>query len=274
MIHSKTEVQYWTHSVYADSLSGPVEARIIQAFNEPFIKRASDYMVAVERMSVNVNGIPMVPAGQRIQFTDSVGTPLKVLTFPEEIWSLAHFIAIANGLSWTFEVDISGKLELRDNLFETAVLRTDFLLANFLNFPATIEPIAGALKYTTDHPVSDCNDRLNGIQVVSNLPLISDKVGQVQTNIVTDFGFPQTYQNSVSGTINNYTQVSRSESFSPRQKLHYIPSVRRYLNLLSNGSIGYIDIAAEWVDNTGAATKIILPIGGEFSIKIGFYKIM
>lgn len=268
-----TEVQYWTHSIYADCITGPLDARIIQAFNEPFIRKASDYMVAVERMSVNVNGIPMLPAGQSMRFVNGQGALLKDLILPD-IWSVQHFIQQATLANWTFEVLLSGQLQMRDNTFSTNYLQIDYLLANFLNFPELIAPSLGAVSYTTPHPITDCNDRLNTIQVTSNLPLISDRVGQVQTNIVTDFGFPQSLQSSVTGPLVNYTQVARSESWSPRQKLHYIPTVRRYLNLLSNGAISYIDIAAHWVDNKGVSTRIVLPIGGEFSIKIGFYKLV
>lgn len=55
--------------------------------------------------------------------------------------------------------------------------------------------------------------------------------------------------------------------------LIYVPSVYRYITLISDQPLDQVDITCFWKDKTGALQPLYLPVGGSCSMKIMFEKI-
>lgn len=69
-MNNKTQVIYWTGQVYNDSADS-VDAVITEQFNSALVEKCTDYVLAVERFEVNLNGVPFydIDQNETITFT-------------------------------------------------------------------------------------------------------------------------------------------------------------------------------------------------------------
>lgn len=118
-------------------------------------------------------------------------------------------------------------------------------------------------------PRYDCGDNMMYVQLQSNIPVVSDTVGQIQQNVLTDFVYPQSYGVSVSMPQQSF--YNNTLSYSARQKIVYTPSERRILNMNSSGPLTSIRISARYVDKYGVDHLIKLRQGMCFNIKLAFF---
>lgn len=278
----------------------PVEAKVDESFQTPILYGAENYVCAVERFSVHLNGVPFYDGtGEQIQviYTDEGQPPVVLSYYPldaTQAASLADLMAqlFANrgdsvhdgGGDNPFDlfnaaVDPEGRVTLTigDTFADvTATYQLSFALAPKLIqivgsasiFPDPIPQGSSVISVTSDFPRFDIGDAVRRIRVSSNLPVISDIVGQSRTNIITDLDVVKSFSTSAddSGTVESF-------SYSPRQRVEYLPFERRFLNMRSGRPIENITVNCEYVDPFGISRPIVLPLGCSFSIKIGFWSL-
>jgi len=112
---AKLKIRYFTKTLRNLATEGgtnpPIEARIQTSFNSAFVDNAQDWIIAVERFEINLNGIPF--------FTGEIGEQIVVtrLTPPNmnifynvlvnfDAYSLPHFIQILNERAGSILTDI------------------------------------------------------------------------------------------------------------------------------------------------------------------------
>lgn len=286
MNFNRLEVKYWTRSITANTDTGELPARIIQSFDRSLLDKANEWVCAVERLSVNLNTVPFVAEGEQMYFYNvdiNTAIPTTVIEIAYPLFSLVGLIEYLKEenesllfTDYEFHLDRDGIVTIHNPVFDTLQFYMSSGLSNILGFPQTSNVIGlNELEIVSTSPRFDCGDPLQGIQLLSNLPLVSDQVGQDRTNILTDFDAPQNL--STSSTFYDVVDAGTTGpppawNFQQRQKIHYFPPTRRYLNIISDAPINYLILDCLWVDPEGKVTPIILPIGGTFSIKLGFYK--
>jgi len=288
---AKTQVIYWTGQVYNDSAS-EIDAVISEQFTSPLVEKCTDYVLAIERFEVNLNGVPYYDKSAQndtIIFTYVIGgvnTVVVILltdnTIEREIYSLLQLLDEINALiganlllataGMSINMDDYGYIYFSwTNVNVTAMdIAVNDHLNEYIGFESTTGIIQanGGYLYST-YPRFDTGDLCEHVRIVSNLMLVSDTSGQAKTNIVTDVGAISSYSTSHAGLPGNGGQTTFS--LSQRQKLCYQPAQRRWLNFAAPVALTYISIWAEYVRPDGESVTISLPRGAMFAIKLGFY---
>lgn len=286
----------YVHATVAD---GTIKAAVFETYNNPVIDKASDYVCAIERMEVSLNGIPFFDAGVgnvsniiiRSRINPALFTSKAVVN---SAYNLSHLLNI---LSSYYYPDPNnqpdGLFNLEFSLESTGHIRVDIDSNSGitfdqiqLEFPRRLNLILGlsttqqintngALnQYTFAYsliPRMDVGDDLQRIAITSNLPTNSDRIGNVQLPVLTDIGVE-----TGSGYSNNFEFIAgqydnTSWSMPLRDKLVYIPTEKRYLDLLGDFPITNIQIGCYYVNLDEQFKQVLIPFGGIFSIKIGFY---
>lgn len=291
----KTQVIYWTAEVVNnDSELG--YAVIEQQFNQPLVDKATDYILAVERFQVNLNGVPFYDLSDNLDFIaltgfvgptvineqiyvssslPSVAPQTQIYSFMQLIEQLQAQITanptLTNTVGLTINVDSYGFVYFEWTGDYTAIsIDIPSKLNRVLGFEVSISAVPGPGGYWySRYPRYDIGDICEHVRLVSNLMLVSDTAGQAKTNIVTDVANLTSYQSTINGFVSQ--GGSTSFTFTPRQKLTYQPNERRWLNFAAPVPISFIRIQAEYVDADGNSSIIPLPRGGAFCIKLGFY---
>lgn len=264
---SRLEVIYYTKTFFNSSSASTI-AEIEENFTTPLLTKANDYILAVERFEINLNGIPYYDGSAGELLTITIAAVDHTVLLSDTYYSLPDVINGINSL-------ISGDINFNGVLFN---LDADgYVFITYANFAINTITIPERLNYilgletddvnavtgywTSRYPRWDIGDQIDHIRLVSNLDLISDTVGQARTNIVTDVAVTSSLSQSSDG----------SYSYSQRQKLNYTPNERRFLNFAAPVPISRIRIFAEYVTPDGDNYYVMLPRGGSFSIKLGFY---
>lgn len=260
---------------------------------EPLLERASDFMVAVERMEVNTSGIPFYDASdtpnpanrENIIIRSRLSAILPVTTQAIDLnaYSLPHLFDILNSYDYkdpNDDVEFNMTFSLDKDGFIVVTLLDDRTFTNIqVEFPARLNQILGistAQQYigydscSSLYPRVDCGDDFDHLIIQTTLPTVSDQVGNVKLNVLTDFAVPSSYSNSLAyGADGNLTRAGISTNM--RQKIIYTPNERRYINL--NGGFPVYDIRCDlyYVNNSDILKRVILPYGCAFEIKLGFY---
>jgi len=303
---SKLKVKYFTKTVVNSPTvlgnSDTIDARIEENFNTQLLADAENWIMAVERFELNLNGIPF---WEPLTDDEKYSVIYKENTIDEQKWnvpvqfvaySLPHFIEKLNiatlaiipggtANSPSFSVN-------REGFITVSVIAggggTDDITDYEFTFSANLQRILGlnqnskpavGLTWSSDVPRWDVGDRLRHIRLTSNLGVTSDSIGQSRTNVLTDVAAIQSFnaggfqgvQDTTAGPAQDYTFT-----YSPRQKLIYDPRERRYLNILFSQPIIRLEVAAFYVFENINGEESQFPVqlheGCEFSIKIGFYK--
>jgi len=149
---------------------------------------------------------------------------------------------------------------------------------------------AGRYRFQTKTSRLDVGIVPTMIQLRSNLPFESDQVSQTKTNIVTDFnivaetnaGVNYTYvedpqemgeaNGAFSGTNYVTEPSSTSNNVGMGSMIVYNPPERRWLNFSAPVPIYTVRLWAEIIyNNPDESRRVVIPPGGKFSIKLGFY---
>lgn len=304
MNFSRLRTKYFTRNVYSQATSdgvGTRDAVIEQSFNTPLIDNAQEWVIAVERFEIALNGIPFFDGddvGGASDFTMDnyavlTGANRGTWTFNFKAYSLRDFIYKANVVfsdltrcvAWgdagalpnpSLRLSLSGDgfISIEDTNLNDYNIQWSPKINAILGFNVTNR--GGGGTWTSEFPRWDTADRIDHIRITSNLGITSDNVGQSHTNILTDIAPFQTYSNSCPNGLVSPAHTTETYSYSPRQKIIYVPQERRYLNVLFPSSIIQIRVAAEYVywdhaTGTEVSTVVQLPQGTAFAIKLGFY---
>jgi len=270
-----------------------IEARTQDFFRTSIIDKADDWVVAVERFEINPNAIPYykrkLPEGEWIDIYNlpypaaGVNTAVEVVfdsySLPDTIKQLNTLMAVAgapaDGL--TFTIDAEGFVQVaRDAawilLYHLNLDRAPKLNAILGLDQSSLDIDIAELTSASPVPRWDTGDNMDHLRITSNLPTVSDSIGQSKSNVLTDLSFFQNLGVTKSYAANGQTFDTTSVSYSQRQKIVYNPNERRYLNLRSSAPIDDITVECEYIEQDGTAHIVMLPRGGGFSIKLAFFK--
>jgi len=145
--------------------------------------------------------------------------------------------------------------------------------------PATLGALPLQQYWYASRNCFDIGDALQHIRLTSNLSLVSDTLGQSTTTIITDLAPDGLLSVSGGDPIPSSTSQNQYNGYGggtisvvPRQRLVYSPFTRRWLNISGWGPIYNLRIQCTYVDLWGRELPILLPPGGTFAIKLGFYR--
>lgn len=269
-----------------------INAIISEQYNQPIIEKASDFLVAVERMELSLNGVPFYDGAQSQLETITVrsrrDTTLIYTTDDLDIsaYSLSHLFELLNGVEFEDPFDatpFSCTFSCtRDGFFVVTLIDSDFTNVQ-LEFPRRlnmilgistaqqfIDPVDPWTEAESQFPRIDLGDDLDHIVLTSNLPTNADALGNIHYPVLTDFSVPSAYSNSLSYAANG-TLVKSGFSTNIRQKIIYTPTERRYLELNGDFPIQHVEITAYYVSIDGTVKNVVLPLGASFELKLGYY---
>lgn len=275
---------------------GSLEARLETTFNTPFIEKASDFIMAVERMEVSLNAIPFLDQRDGVpqEFVKirsrRVGEQNLIyqVYLPGSAFSLTHLLSMlseemdyvdpSDGSEMTIIFTLSKEgfvvMHTGDKSFNDIQVEFSRRLNMILGI-ATADQLVFAnpadyqYECASTYPRIDIGDDLQHIVIQSNLPVYTDAIGNERMPILTDFAYPVDMSSSLA-----YEQdylVKSGWSIVPRDRLIYIPTEKRYLELNGDFPINNIQISGYYTTPDGDNKPIPLAFGGIFSIKLGFY---
>lgn len=254
-------------------------------YNMAIFKDLSQYVVAIERLEISLNGIPFF-VGTDIASGESRGQyiGLKVLggpiTYTPIIFNAFSIIDLLDQLNVTayededhlfvalnFSLDPTGYIIMSsDRPFSD----TQIYISDRLNHILGLQTLTTPTQIQkSKFPRIDLGDELNHIVIKSSLPTKTDSIGQSQEFVLTDICPPSQYGNNYS-----YNQDVLSQSgftTNIRQKLVYVPNERRFLDLNAPFQLNHLRIEARYVNGQDDSFPIYLPFGGIFEVKLGFY---
>lgn len=278
-----------TYSVQ-ESADNFIEARAVTQFNAPICDKASDFLVAIERMEIATNGIPFYDADVTPRETITVKSRDTNDTFEtdpltQNCYSLSHLLEYLNTITFT------NPDTLNTFLCVFSVTKDGFVVCTLgggetfehieLQFPRRLNLILGLstneqinrpanVECESSFPRIDLGDDLDHIVLQTNLPTNTDALGNVKLAVLTDFSAPTAYSNSLAyGT--NGSLIRNGFSTNIRQRIIYTPNERRYLELLGDFPIQDIRIEAYYINLDDTIKIVPLPLGASFEVKLGFY---
>lgn len=262
-----------------------IDATVKENYNQPVIDNASNYVVAVERFDLSANAIPFYSADSEIIYVveraNTANTTQEILN--NSAYSLSQLLTILNAIEFTDPTDATGFNVVftitKDGFISLTLLGGKQFDDIYFIFPRKLNLILGlstAVQTTGNISTSsvsrlDLGDNLQHIVLTSNLLTVSDVIGNVASNVLTDFSPTTYYSNSLSYGASGQLQKSGFTT-NLRDKLTYNPNERRYLDLISSFNIQTIEITAQYTDLDGIVHIVQLPFGGIFEIKLGFYR--
>lgn len=273
-----------------------IPAQVDITFNDPIVDKMSDYLVCIERMELTFNGIPFYDptdntVSRIIRLRSRINFALTTTCFlASPVYSLDHLFDELNQLTFPnpnagglgqpanlqmlFSIDSVGfiRMECTNLVLAYSDFQIEFprMLNQILGIPIE-QQIPGASIAYSNYPRIDCGDNLDHIMLKSNLPTYSDSLGNVRVNILTDFAPDTSYSNNMVYQPDR-TLTQNSFSTNTRQKGLYTPPQRRFMDLQGSFPLVQINIEANYVNPDGLLRPIMLPFGGSFEIKLGFYR--
>lgn len=278
-----------------DNLLGTQICRANQEFNfANLIENASDYVVAIERFRLPLQGIPMLRRIPAAIFIRHGGTNaiISTLNLPE-IYSLNDFLDALNpdGPGWTppgsnsgffFNLTPGGQicitgpwgpagageyLELSPQI--AAIFDLPEIVGDNLSAPTTV--LGASVLF-------DRFDELYKIQIVaeSGLSNIQQEIVTTNTfrNILTDFLIPSSFSASYTnnGTCDQKHNPAYSLSYPVRQDLEFNDSAnRRWIFLRGGAPIQNVGLKAEAILRDGTVQDIPLPPRSVFQVKLSWW---
>ncbi len=283
--------------------SDNIPALILQQYPSPIINKASDYVCSVERMEININGVPFYDGTGESLTTTLGGNTLDLSTI--RAYSLVDLLSnldillktsgVSEFFSLNFELNTEGFVLLThlavidfgmglDALWSDLFGILDMTEAPRLNnifgfhdFEGVADLANNTLTLASVVPRMDCGDQLSFLRLTTNLPTVSERIGQSTGGVLTDFYISKNIGSSVNyNTFEpaNPSQAGASLGYSPRQKVLYVPEVRRFLRLRGSRPIDEILLSCEFVRPDGTSAIIPLPLGCEFTCKLGFWNLL
>lgn len=268
--------------------AGTIPASAAITYEYPFINKADDFVCAIERLELSLNGIPFYNSNYAESITVRDGAnPAGASTTTNVIDSqfcLSDLLEYLSGLTYTdpvaldnfaifFTITAGGFIQMTlsgGKTFTNVKIEFPSILNEAL-LMSTNNQINGQNVAFSSFPVFDCGDELNHIILRTDLPTFSDTIGNANLRVLTDIGVNSTYSTSLNYGANDILSFS-SFTGNLRQKLIYVPTQRRFIDLVGPFQIQTLTIDAFYVDPRGDTHLVYLPYGCLFEIKIGFYK--
>lgn len=266
-----------------------------QNFGTPIFKDLSKYICAIERLELSLNGIPYFDgiALDRLEYIDlfhpasgnTTRTLIQIIVYslPELLSNLTNTIYanpnagdIAGNpfISFIFTCIPDGKIQVTCTTagynFGIIKMQISNRLNSILGISETLQ-FAGILVTQSVHSRLDLGDELNHIMIRSFLPTKTDTIGIAQEFQLTDISPFSDFSNSYSYIPGAGRLDGTNTSFNIRQKLIYVPNERRYLDLTAAVHLSTLRLEALYVNNYNVTYPVMLPFGGVFQIKLGFY---
>lgn len=312
----KTPVFYASYAVNNEDVTAAGDpgddrdATIHVNYASPLVHKADDYVVAVERFEINLNGIPMYDGeGEHFSVTRRVDGVHSFVPFdgvvayslPDLVQKLnAHMLEMYNlqadgggrPFAWfgamSVSMSASGVVKIglpvlagvpawgaafAFSLAGAPRLQRIIAIDTFDIAPFALAVLGPAVTAVYSiGPRFDCGDPLSHLRITSNLPTVSDQIGQSKANVLTDLYFSKNIGGGAL-LIDGPGPDLQNVSYSQRQKVVYNPAVRRYLNFRSTAPITDVLLQCEYVQPDGQSFPVPLPPGCEFSIKLGFWNL-
>lgn len=274
---------------YVSSPDGYKPAIVNTDFQQPIMDKASDFLCAVERLELTLNGIPFYDGllNERIVLVSrlDVNLPVSSNLFNITAWSLTDLLA---KLSVVRFVDPNNQNEFNiihsisedgiivvalqgGRTFDDIEIRYPKVLNYVIGISTLRQPTAGSYTECESlYPRADIGDNLDHLIIETSLPTNSDSLGNEKRSILTDLSVGSVYGNSLS-----YGQdgelIRSSFTSNIRQRVIYTPNERRYLELLGDFPIQNIQVTVLYKNILGSVQPVPLPLGGYFELKLGFY---
>ena len=265
-------------------------AKLSTDFKVPVVEKASDFIIAVERLELSLNGIPFYDAtddtvDHNIVVRSKVQQSLtQETTLDANAYSLNQLIEELNALEFTdpnephgdfqvtFSLDADGFIQMflpSPYTFETLQFEFPRVLNNILGISTTVQ-FTDQDWCKSLFPRFDMGDDLDHLILETNLPTNTDALGNVKLPVLTDFAPPSVYSTSLTKDDHNTFSLTGAV-LNARQKVIYTPTEKRYLNLNGDFPIHNITIGVHYVNIDGKVKHVQLPVGGIFEVKLGFY---
>lgn len=289
-------VVYWTGHL-RNSTEKEINASIHQIYDTPIIDNPSLYMVTVERAEISMNGIPFYLRGDpglddiTITYDDtttlSMRLPVPVYSLIELVQALnamlashdpaeisrTKFIINADGsITWDwFQVVVINQPNTIPVELQGARYVMNESLSAILGLLSTPTVAETAVLLESSGPRFDAGDQLDHMFIITNLPVVSDRLGQRRLRVLADFKPSSSHTTSIAITGAGVISPDFAHSFSPRQMMVYNPNERRYVTMNSNAPIDQVEMEGMYTDQDGNTHPIRLPKGCTFNLKVAFY---
>lgn len=278
----------------ATSPDSTIDAVCKTVFNSAIVEKASDFVIAIERMELSCNAIPFYDSTDTsVSHTIYIRSLTNNMLAPQGtalVWnaySITHLLSLLNSLTftdpnnladpkfsiiWTLSSDGFIWMTMPPGAkytFDVLQVEIPQSLNNILGISTTLQ-LPGTRECRSVYPRLDLGDDLDHIVLRTDLPTYSDSLGNVKLPVLTDFSPPSAFSSTLTVGPNGIFE-DNAFSTNMRQKLIYTPSERRYLELVGDFPINNITVDAFYQSNNSKLKKVVLPLGGCFEIKIGFY---
>ena len=269
-----------------DNELGPQICQAEQNFNfANLIENASDYVIAIERFRLPLQGIPMLRAiPQAIRIMDGAGGLISTLNLPA-IYSINEFLTElapggsgwVGGSAYNFNLTPGGHVCVWGP-WGGQELIFDPQIAAIFDLPLDVDGVIAGTIITGASVVFDRFDELYKIQIVaeSGLSNIQQEIVTTNTfrNILTDFLIPSNWNASFNDDARCDTvhEPAFSLSYPVRQDLEFNDSNnRRWIFMRGGAPIQNVGLKAEAILRDGTITEIPLPPRSVFQVKLSFW---
>jgi len=251
------------------------------------VEKASDFLVAIERLELTLNGIPFYDGNlaETITIKSRTDASSSPVIFNITSWSLSDLLGKLSALEFTdpndgtkfaitHAINEDGIIVISlgsNRTFDTIEVRYPRILNCILGMSTNRQVSGGAFNQAeTLYPRTDVGDNLDHIIIQTSLPTNSDSLGNAKMQILTDLSIPSNYSNSLSYGSDG-SLIRSAFSTNLRQRVIYTPTERRFLELLGDFPITNIQVQVFYKNVSGDIVPVTLPLGGSFEMKLGFY---
>lgn len=286
------KIMYWSGQFGSDEEQGNF-AIIDKNYENPIIKDASQYLVAVERVEISLHEVPFfrrdvvdvgedgvsVVANGIVVATMRMTTTTSAMAFFEEFADvlIALILRVPGVAPLNFDcaMEYGGFLKIEWDQWDHVGFRFGKRVARIIGKKSighdnTLGPNVLHV-YRTVGPRLDIGDEMQRIVVSSNIPIVSDRFGQTRQNVLADFAVENSVSAAFDPDLETFDRVQ--PVINPRQRMLYFPSLRRFKNISAAVPLKRFRIEALYQDFDGKLHDIPLGIGGIFSVKLAFYSI-
>ncbi|MCP4179515.1 MAG: hypothetical protein GY756_17280 [bacterium] len=254
------------------------------------IESSGDYMVAIERLSVPIQRIPMLSAMTPAITLNPLAVGLIRVVVTEDAFSLKQWIdgineTLANdGINMIFKINQGGQLTFVYDDFANFSLTLHQTLTDLLdrdNVLVTgadaVTSIAGNDIVSSESPIFDRFDQLHKIQVEALGMNITQEIIDTDRSfpILTDILIPARYSigyTEPAGEVAGSTK-QLSIGFATRQRLTYTAEgERRYIVLKGHSPIQNLELICSAIFKDGTRVEIPIPRREMFECKIAFFR--
>lgn len=275
---------------------GTNKAEATQTFNNAnLIDSTGNYIVAVERLVVPLQKIPMLPAELNIIQIVPIAGLIDTIDLDRDIFSIKEFIDYINdyvvndlgyvGTTLYLRLDGSGRIVIHFENFANNNLILNQTLQDIFDLPQTLTLAEADVNddVVGESSLVDRFDQLLSVQVEAQGLSVQQEIIDTNTayEILTDFVIENPWSFSYSeptDTISNPQVFQQSGSnvsisYPTRQNLIYNANQnRRYVMLVGFIPIQNLKVTCVAIYKDGSRNDIIMPPRTSFTMKLAFFK--